>query len=78
MKTLTAIILTSIVLVFIIRCIKQPTQEELRYCGYCEEEVLLISEERCGTYDEVNDWFYEKAQQNELENGKWICSIKKL
>lgn len=78
-RNLKIIILCSIALLFIIRCIKEKiiVIKSEEYCGYCDEQTRLISEELCGTYREVNDWFYTKAQSNEFENGNWICRIVK-
>lgn len=47
---------------------------EIEYCGRCYSNIS--SDTLCGTYREVNDWFYEYYLKN-TQGGEWECTYIK-
>lgn len=50
--------------------------EEIK-CGYCWYEERQLQDSFCGSYDQVQDWFYEFSLKNEFDHEHWICILKK-
>lgn len=59
-------------------CSPEPIEDKKICCGVCVESKTMQRDSLCGTYREVNEWYYLYTLRRQFHNEDWSCNYTKL